>query len=100
LTGHMVANVFFTLSSGFWDMLAPEQRAAIEAAELAAKKVNDDGVIATEKDAAGFFEGKGVKVTTPDVAAFRDQVQKRFLESKFAAAWPKGMLERINKAAA
>jgi len=100
LTGHMVANVFFTLSSGFWDGLAPEQRAAIEAAELAAKKVNDEGVIATEKDAAGFFGGKGVRVTTPDVAAFRGQVQKRFLESKFATAWPKGMLERINKVAA
>jgi hypothetical protein len=39
-------------------------------------------------------------VTAPDVAAFRDQVQKQFLESKFAQSWPKGMLERINKAGA
>ena len=57
-------------------------------------------VIKTEVDAKGFFEGKGVKVTTPDVAAFRDHVQKAFLDSKYAATWPKGMLERINKAGA
>ena len=100
LTGHMVANVFFSLAGGFWDGLSADEKKAVETAEAAAKKVNDDGVVATEKDAAAFFEGKGVKVTAPDVAAFRDKVQKEFLESKFAASWPKGMLERINKAGA
>jgi TRAP-type transport system periplasmic protein len=100
LTGHMVANVFFTVSNGFWDGLSEDERKAVEAAEVTAKKHNDDGVIATEKDAAAFFEGKGVAVTAPDVAAFRDQVQKKFLESEFAKTWPEGMLDRINKAGA
>ncbi|MGE0119286.1 MAG: TRAP transporter substrate-binding protein DctP [Dongiaceae bacterium] len=100
LTSHMVANVFFTLSNGFWDGLSEDERKAIEAAEAVAKKHNDEGVLATEKDAAAFFEGKGVAVTTPDVAAFRDQVQKKFLESDFAKSWPPGMLDRINKAGA
>jgi tripartite ATP-independent transporter DctP family solute receptor len=100
LTGHMVSNVFFTLAGGFWDGLSADEKKAIETAENEAKKANDTGVISTEKDAAAFFEGKGVKVTTPDVAAFRDQVQKKFLESKFAQSWPKGMLERINKSGA
>jgi tripartite ATP-independent transporter DctP family solute receptor len=100
LTGHMVANVFFTLSNSFWDGLSEDERKAVEAAEVVAKTHNDDGVIATEKDAAGFFESKGVAVTTPDVAAFRDQVQKKFLESEFAKSWPAGMLDRINKAGA
>src|SRR6266404_760245 len=100
LTGHMVANVFFALAGSFWDGLSADQKAAIEAAEGKAKVFNDEGVIKTEVDAKGFFEGKGVKVTTPDVAAFRDHVQKAFLDSKYAATWPKGMLERINKAGA
>mgnify|MGYP000918294336 CR=1 FL=1 len=99
LTGHMVSNIFFTLAKGYWDGLGDPEKKAIEAAEAAAKQLNDDGVVSTEKDAASFFDGKGVKVTTPDVAAFRDQVQKKFLGSKFAEKWPKGMLERINKAA-
>jgi tripartite ATP-independent transporter DctP family solute receptor len=100
LTGHMVSNVFFTLSNGFWDGLSEDERKAIEAAEAMAKKHNDEGVLATENEAVAFFEGQGVQVTTPDVAAFRDQVQKKFLESEFAKSWPEGMLERINKAGA
>jgi TRAP-type transport system periplasmic protein len=98
LTGHMVANTFFAMSKSFWDGLTADQRKAIEAAEAKAKAFNDEGVIKTEADAKAFFEGKGVKVTTPDVSAFRQQVQKKFLDSKFAASWPKGMLDRINKA--
>jgi len=98
LTGHMVSNTFFAMANGFWNGLSPTEQGAIEAAEAKAKAFNDDGVIKTEVDAKGFFESKGSKVTTPDVASFRDQVQKKFLESKFAASWPQGMLERINKA--
>lgn len=98
LTGHMVANLFWSFSGKFWDGLSPEEKKAIEAAVAKGKAVNDEGVLSTEASAKGFFESKGLKVTTPDVAAFRDQVQKKFLASDFAASWPKGMLERINKA--
>lgn len=100
LTGHMVSNTFFTLAGKFWEGLSDDLKKAVETAEAEAKKLNDDGVVATEKDAAAFFEGKGVKVTAPEVAAFRDQVQKKFVESDFAKSWPSGMLERINKAGA
>jgi tripartite ATP-independent transporter DctP family solute receptor len=98
LTGHMVSNTFFAVAKTYWDGLSADQKAAIEAAEAKAKAFNDEGVLKTEADAKGFFEGKGVKVTTPDVNAFRTQVLKMFSESKFAANWPKGMLERINQA--
>jgi TRAP-type transport system periplasmic protein len=98
LTGHLIASNFVTVAGKFWDGLSPEHKAAVEKAEAAGKKVSDEGVAATEKDAKAFFESKGVKVTTPDVAAFRDQVQKKFVESDFAKNWPAGMLERINKA--
>ena len=98
LTSHMVSNIFFSFAGGFWDGLSAEEKAAIEAAEAKAKAFNDAGVIDTEKSAAGFMESKGLQVTTPDVAAFRETVQKAFLESPFAASWPPGLLERINKA--
>jgi tripartite ATP-independent transporter DctP family solute receptor len=98
LTGHMVANLFFSIAKPYWDSLSPDEKKAIETAAAKGKLVNDEGVSGTEATAKQFFESKGVKVTTPDVAAFRDQVQKKFLASDFAATWPKGMLERINKA--
>src|SRR5215469_2695769 len=98
LTGHMVSNTFFAVAKTYWDGLSADQKAAIEAAEAKAKAFNDEGVVKTEADAKSFFEGKGVKVTTPDVEAFRSHVLKEFSDSKFAANWPKGLLEQINQA--
>jgi TRAP-type transport system periplasmic protein len=98
LTGHQVANVFFTFAKPFWDSLSDEERKAIIAAEDAAKKLNDEGVLKTEADGKAFFEAHGNTVTTPDVAAFRKQVLDKFLNSEFAKNWPPGMLDRINKA--
>jgi tripartite ATP-independent transporter DctP family solute receptor len=98
LTGHMVSNTFFAMANGFWNKLSADEQAAIAAAEAKAKAFNDDGVVKTEADAKSFFESKGNKVTTPDVPAFRDHVLKAFLASKYAASWPAGMLDRINKA--
>ena len=100
LTSHMVANTFFAVASEYWNGLSDEQRAAITAAEVEGKTVNDDGVVATEKDAVAFMEGKGLKVTTPDVAAFRAQVLDKFVNSDFAKNWPAGMLDRIKAAGA
>jgi tripartite ATP-independent transporter DctP family solute receptor len=100
LTGHQVANVFFTFAKHFWDGLSADEQKAIVAAEATAKKVNDDGVIATEADGKAFFEAHGNTVTTPDVKAFRDHVLNAFLKSDFAKGWPAGMLDRINAAGA
>ena len=100
LTGHQVANVFFTFAKPFWDGLSPEEQKAILEAEAAAKAVNDDGVKATEADGKAFFEAHGNTVTTPDVAAFRTHVLDAFVQSDFAKDWPAGMLDRINAAGA
>lgn len=98
LTGHMVSNIFFTVAKPFWDGLSDDEKKAVEQAEAAAKKLNDEGVEATEKEAAAFFQSKGLTVVTPDVAAFRTKVQDAFMHSDFAKNWPPGMLERINAA--
>ncbi len=100
LTGHQVANTFFTISKPFWDGLNDAERAAILAAEEAGKAVNDEGVKATEAEGKAFFEANGNTVTTPDVAAFRTRVLDAFLNSDFAKSWPAGMLDRINAAGA
>jgi tripartite ATP-independent transporter DctP family solute receptor len=100
LTSHMVANTFFAVASDYWNGLSEEERAAITAAEIEGKKVNDEGVVATEKDAVAFMEGKGLKVTTPDVGAFREKVLDAFLNSDFSKNWPAGMLDRIKAAGA
>ena len=35
------------------------------------------------------------EATVPDVAAFRDYAQKKYV-AKYGGEWPKGALERIN----
>ena len=100
LTDHQVSNTFFTIAKPFWDGLTDEEKAAIEQAEAAAKAYNDATVLAAEAEAVAFLESQGLTVTTPDVAAFRAQVQEKFLASDFAKTWPEGLLDRINGAGA
>jgi tripartite ATP-independent transporter DctP family solute receptor len=100
LTSHMVANTFFAVATEYWNGLSDEERAAITAAEVEGKKVNDEGVVATEKEAVAFMESKGLTVTTPDVDAFRTRVLDAFVNSDFSKDWPAGMLDRIKAAGA
>ena len=37
-----------------------------------------------------------MEIYEPDLAAFRNEVQSKYLESEFAGAWPDGVLEEIN----
>ena len=86
------------MPTAFWDKLSDGEKKAVLAAEDAAKKVNDDGVIATENDGKAFFEKHGNTVTTPDVDAFRKHVLDAFVNSDFSKNWPKGLLDRIGAA--
>ena len=100
LTDHMVSNTFFAVAKPYWDGLSDDEKKAVETAEAAAKAYNDAEVLKAEAEAVKFLEDNGLTVVTPDVASFRDQVQKKFLESDFAKTWPAGLLDRINAAGA
>lgn len=100
LTDHLVANTFFTIAKPFWDGLSDEEKQAIETAEAAAKAYNDSEVLKAESEAVEFLKSQGLTVVTPDLPAFREQVQQKFLESDFAKTWPEGLLDRINAAGA
>jgi len=43
-----------------------------------------------------FFKKQGLKVTTPDQAAFRKAVQANYEKSEMAQNWPRGLMRRIN----
>ena len=47
-----------------------------------------------------YLEGKGDKVTTPDLNAFRTKVLDAFEHSDFAKSSPAGLLDRIKAAGA
>lgn len=96
LTAHMVAPLFFAMSSSFWNDLSDDEKAIISDAVAAQSKLVDEGTLATEADGVALLEKNGLTVTTPDLAAFRSYVQQNFLDSDYAKEWPAGLLERIN----
>lgn len=96
LTSHLVDSLFICVSNTLWKSLGAEQKSRLQNAAQAAASFNNDKRIADEKELVAFFKAQGLAVTTPDVDAFRKSVQTTYLNSDFAKAWPKGLLERIN----
>jgi len=95
LTGHLVDSLFIVVSNRLWRQLSATQQAALRAAAQAAARYNDEHRIADERELLPWFKTQGLQVTTPDVAAFRQAVQRAYLGSDLAKAWPGGLLERI-----
>lgn len=96
LTSHLVGFDVLTISKKAWDAMSPEQQARFQAAADAAIDWSTAQHLKREGELVELFKEKGLDIYTPDVAAFRAHVQKMYLESDLAKAWPPGMVERIN----
>ena len=96
LTSHLVDSLFICVSGKLWKGLSAEQKTRLQSAARAAAAYNNDQRITDEKELLPFFKAQGLSVTTPDLDAFRKSVQSAYLNSDYAKAWPKGLLERIN----
>lgn len=96
LTSHLVQPVFFAFAKPFWDKLSAPQQAAIRKAARSGASFNDSHRLAEEKELVPFFVKYGLKVTTPDLAAFRASVHKEYVDSGLAAKWQPGLQEKIS----
>lgn len=96
LTSHLVDLNYVALSKKVWDGLTAEQKAIVQKASDDASELGRQRQLKLEAELEQFFKDKGLKVYTPNIEAFRTQVQKAYLESDFAKTWPKGMVEKIN----
>jgi tripartite ATP-independent transporter DctP family solute receptor len=96
LTAHLVDWNFLTIGKKVWDKLTPDQQKALQAAADAACGQARNAQLKLEDELVAFMKEKGLKVYEPDLAAFRNHVQKEYLASKFAKDWPAGMVDKIN----
>lgn len=96
LTSHLVDWNFIALSKKVFDAMTPEQQATVEAAAWEAADHGRANQLAKEQELVSFLEGKGLAIYEPDLEAFRSSVQKAYLESAYAEAWPQGLLDKIN----
>jgi TRAP-type transport system periplasmic protein len=95
LTSHLIQPVFYAVAKPFWDKLTPAQQEAMRNAARESSKFNDDNRLAEERELSKFFATAGLRVTTPDIAAFRASVEKQYQESGLAAKWKPGLREQI-----
>jgi TRAP-type C4-dicarboxylate transport system substrate-binding protein len=96
LTSHLVDLNYLTLSKRVWDRMTPAQQATVQKAANDAAESGRQKQLALEGELEAFFKQKGLKVYTPNLDAFRKQVQEAYLKSDLAKNWEKGALERIN----
>ncbi|WP_375691133.1 TRAP transporter substrate-binding protein DctP [Pseudooceanicola sp. LIPI14-2-Ac024] len=95
-TSHLVAYDLLVISKQAWDAMTPEQQEAFQAAADKAIAWSAEQHLNREAELGAFFESEGLKISTPDVDAFRQHAQEMYLNSDLSKDWPEGMLDRIN----
>jgi len=96
LTNHLVGYDVFSVAAKTWDGMKPDQQAKFQAAAEKAIAGSTAKHLAQEKEMVDYFKSQGLEVYSPNVDAFRDSAQKKYLASALAKDWPAGMLDRIN----
>jgi tripartite ATP-independent transporter DctP family solute receptor len=96
LTSHLVGFDLLAVTKKVWDAMPPEKQAAFQAAADKAIEWSTQEHLKKERELVDFFKAQKLEVYTPDVRAFRDFAQKKYLASDLAKSWPAGMLDKIN----
>ncbi|MGV3634947.1 MAG: TRAP transporter substrate-binding protein DctP [Pseudorhodoplanes sp.] len=95
LTSHLVQPVAFAIAKPVWDKFTPAQQAVMRKHARTAADFNDKGRLQDEKELVAFFEKAGLKMTMPDLAAFKASVDKQYAEAGLSQKWQAGLAERI-----
>ncbi|MBO0663081.1 DctP family TRAP transporter solute-binding subunit [Jiella sp. MQZ9-1] len=96
MTKHLVDAINLVIGADVWNKLDDSQKAAVQNAADAACKWNDTKRKAEEDKLVDFFKSKGLAVTNPDISAFREHVQKYYLDSDRSKQWTSGWVDQIN----
>lgn len=96
MTSHLVGYDLLAVSSKTWAAMKPEQQKAFQAAADAVIAWSTAEHVRKEAELVDFFRKQGLQVYEPDVKAFRDFAQKKYLASEQAKAWLAGVLDKIN----
>lgn len=96
LTSHLVGFDLLCITNKAWNAMSPQKQAAFQAAADAAMDWSTKEHLRKEDELVDFFKKQGLEVYTPDLKAFRDFAQKKYLASDLAKSWTPGMLEKIN----
>ncbi len=96
LTSHLVGYDLLVISKAAFDAMTPENQQALMTAATAAIDASQAAHVTREAELLEKFKADGLNIYEPDVAAFRANAQKLYLESDLAKDWPEGALDKIN----
>lgn len=96
LTSHLVGFDLLCVTKRVWDGMDAKKQAAFQAAADGAIDWSTKEHLSKEAELVDFFKKQGLEVYTPDLKAFRDFAQKKYLESELAKGWVPGMIDKIN----
>jgi tripartite ATP-independent transporter DctP family solute receptor len=85
LTNHFVASAAIQIGSSTWDSLTDQEKAWVESAVQAGGELSDAKTYQDESDLIAVFEERGLTITKPDTAPFREAMKPYWdkLESDF-----------------
>ncbi|MCL3883174.1 sialic acid TRAP transporter substrate-binding protein SiaP [Marivita sp. GX14005] len=85
MTNHFVASAAVQISDDLWDSLSDEEKGWIDEAVAAGGTVNNERTEQAEQDLIATFEERGLTITRPDLAPFREAMQPYYdtLEAEF-----------------
>lgn len=95
LSGHLLTINLIAMNGKAWGKLSPHQQSKLQVAVDGAMAENSALHERQEQELVGFFKEQGLKVTEPDLEAFRSTAREKYLASRFAAVWEPGMYEAI-----
>ena len=95
LTGHLVQVQFHAMSNKFFAKQTPENQKKIQAASVAGCAFSSDAIEGAEAKDLQFLKDKGLKITQPDVAAFRKAMWDKYAKEGKLKSWDAATIKQI-----
>jgi tripartite ATP-independent transporter DctP family solute receptor len=96
LTNHQIGTVWPCINEKLWQELGPELQKHVAQAFKEGIEYNNKLVVDKEASLVDFFKKQGLVVETPDVDAFKKQVNDYYLADKeFTMEWDMELFEKI-----
>lgn len=96
LTSHLIGFDLLCVTNKVWASMSPQKQQAFQAAADKAIDWSTQAHLKAEQELVDFFKKQKLEVYTPDLKAFREFAQKKYLASDLAKSWPAGMVDKIN----
>lgn len=94
-TAHLIAANEFTISLSKWNSMNADQQAKVSECAKNFEAALDKTTLDLETTIEAEMKAKGLDVYTPDNAAFQAHVLKVYMDSKYSADWPAGLVDKI-----